>query len=161
VPVGEERGFAVLDPARAATLRAWTSTLIPASGALPAAGEVGAAEYIDATVFAAGRLRGLLREGLRALDDIAGSRAGRPFADCDAEGRAAALRELEASDVRGVFGMVRDLTYEAYYAHPRVLELLATTTGWRAGAAGAGTPLPDFDERLLARMRRDPHYRRA
>src|SRR3979490_2028919 len=29
VPVGEPRGFAVLDPARAATLRAWGATPIP------------------------------------------------------------------------------------------------------------------------------------
>src|SRR5713226_7544285 len=32
VPVGTPRGFVVLDPARAATLKAWTSTLIPAVG---------------------------------------------------------------------------------------------------------------------------------
>ncbi len=161
VPVGEARGFAVLDPARAAALRAWTSTLIPASGPLPAAGDVGAAEYIDATVLEAGRLRGRLREGLRQLDEIAGGRAGRPFAGCDAEARASILRELEAADTSGVFAMVRDLTYEAYYVHPHVLDLLAAATGWRSDVAVAGSALPDFDEGLLARMRRAPRYRRA
>src|SRR6266850_6823263 len=50
VPVGEQRDFAVLDPARAATLKAWVATLIPASGSRPDASEVGAAEYVDATV---------------------------------------------------------------------------------------------------------------
>src|SRR5262249_42809608 len=93
VPVGEARGCVVLDPARAATLSAWTSALIPAAGALPAAGDVGAAEYIDATVLAAGRLRGRLREGLRRLDEIAERRAGEPFVDCDPEMRASVLRE--------------------------------------------------------------------
>lgn len=161
VPVGVERDFAVLDPPRAAALRAWTSTLIPASGPLPAAGDVGAAEYIDATVFAAGRLRGILREGLRQLDEIAGGRGGRVFVDCAAEARSSILRELEAADTSGVFGMVRDLTYEAYYAHPRVLDLLAAATGWRGDVAISGSTLADFDERLLARMRREPRYRRA
>src|SRR5215510_7605420 len=85
VPVGEMRGFAALEPARAAALSAWTSGLIPAAGPMPAAGDVGAAEYIDATVLTAGRLRGLLREGLRQLDEIAGGRTGRPFVECDAE----------------------------------------------------------------------------
>jgi hypothetical protein len=161
VPVGEARGFAALDPARAAALSAWTSALIPAAGPMPAAGDVGAAEYIDATVLMAGRLRGRLREGLRQLDEIAAGRAGRPFAECDAETRASILREFEAADTSGVFGMVRDLTYEAYYAHPRVLDLLASATGWRSDAAATGSALPDFDEGLLARMRRAPRYRRG
>jgi gluconate 2-dehydrogenase subunit 3-like protein len=161
VPVGEARGFAALDPARAAALSAWTSELIPAAGPMPAAGDVGAAEYIDATVLAAGRLRGLLRRGLRQLDEIAGGRAGRPFAECDAETRASILREFEAADTSGLFGLVRDLTYEAYYAHPRILDLLASATGWRSGVAATGSALPDFDEGLLARVRRAPRYRRG
>src|SRR5260370_27752399 len=49
VPVGSPRDFAVLDPDPAATLRAWTATLIPAAGLRPDAGSVRAAEYIDAT----------------------------------------------------------------------------------------------------------------
>jgi hypothetical protein len=122
---------------------------------------VGAAEYIDATVLGAGRLRGRLHEGLRQLDEIAVGRAGRPFAECDVETRASVLRELEAADTSGVFGMVRDLTYEAYYAHPRVLDLLASSTGWRSDLTALGSALPDFDERLLARVRRAPRYRRG
>src|SRR5262249_22974878 len=161
VAVGEARGFGALDPARAAALTAWTSALIPAAGPMPAAGDVGAAEYIDATVLAAGRLRGLLREGLRQLDEIAGGRAGCPFAECDAETRASILREFEAADTSGVFGFVRDLTYEAYYAHPRILDLLASVTGWRSDVAATGSALPDFDEGLLARVRRTPRYRRG
>src|SRR5262245_46813399 len=161
IPVGEARGFAALDPVRAAALSAWTSTLIPAAGPMPAAGDVGAAEYIDATVLRAGRLRGRLRDGLRQLDEIAAGRAGRPFSECDAETQASVLRELEAADTSGVFGMVRDLTYEAYYAHPHVLDLLASSTGWRSDPTASGSALADFDERLLARVRRAPRYRRG
>jgi hypothetical protein len=162
VPVGEERGFVVLDPARAALLRAWTSALIPAGGRFPAAGDVGAAEYIDATAFLAPRVRGFLLDGLRALDSLAARDSGRPFVDCDPGGQAAILRLYEAEDATEVFGMIRELTYEAYYAHPRVLDVLGSTTGWRADAANSGSTLEEFDESLLARMKKiTPHYRKA
>jgi len=67
VPVGEPRGFSVLDAPRATTLRAWVATLIPARGARPDAAEVGAAEYVDATVFLVPALRPAL---MQAIDRI-------------------------------------------------------------------------------------------
>jgi hypothetical protein len=58
--------------------------------------------------------------------------------------------------------MVRDLTYEAYYAHPRVLEALERVTGWRYETAIAGAEMEPFDERLLERMRTaPPRYRKV
>lgn len=162
VSVGEERAFVVLDPDRAALLRAWTSALIPASGQLPAAGDVGAAEYIDATAFLAPRIRGLLLDALRAVDNLASRNAGRALVDCDPRRQVAILREFEAVDGTGAFSMVRELTYEAYYAHPRVLNVLGSTTGWRADAAVSGSALEEFDEALLARMKKvKPHYRKT
>ena len=56
VPVGVPRTFKVLDPQRAATLRGWVECLVPARRGRPSAAEVGAAEYIDATVDIAGGL---------------------------------------------------------------------------------------------------------
>jgi hypothetical protein len=35
IPVGEARGFSVLDASLAATLQAWVATMIPARGARP------------------------------------------------------------------------------------------------------------------------------
>src|SRR3981189_2134364 len=81
VPVGEPRGSAVLDPARAATLKAWVATLIPADGSRPDAGAVGAAEYIDATVSKVPSLRPALLTALDRIEVIAQSKARRAFAE--------------------------------------------------------------------------------
>ena len=162
VPIGVEREFIVLDPDRAATLRAWVSALIPARGERPAAGEVGAAEYVDATVFLTPRLRGVLLDGIDTVDQLAQKLAGRRFAEAPPPERTEVLRAFEANDPLDAFPMVRDLTYEAYYAHPRVLDVLELETGWRYEVAFSGSELEPFDESLLARMRTlPPRWRKA
>ena len=151
VPVGEPRGFKVLDPARAATLKAWVATLIPARGARPDAAEVGAAEYVDATVFLVPALRPAL---LQAIDEL--ERLG--FSG-DREG---VLRQFEAVDASDAFNMVRDFTYEAYYGHPRVLAALEKETGWSSSSPTEGSEMKAFDAAPLERVRKLPaHWRRA
>src|SRR6266851_2412441 len=91
VPVGTPRGFVVLDPARAATLKAWTSTLIPASGRRPDAGSVGAAEYIDATVHLVPSMRPALLHAIDEVEKLARSVSGRALTECSAEERESVL----------------------------------------------------------------------
>ncbi len=162
VPIGIERGFAVLDADRAGVLRAWVSALIPARGERPAAGEVCAAEYVDATVFLTPRLRGVLLDGIDTVDQLARKQFGHRFAEATPPEQAEVLRTFEANDPLDAFPMVRDLTYEAYYAHPRVLDVLERETGWRYEVAISGGELEPFDESLLARMRTvPPRWRKA
>ena len=156
IPIGIERGFAVLDADRAEALRAWVSALIPARGERPAAGEVGAAEYVDATVFLTPRLRGVLLDGIDTVEQLAHKLVGHRFVEADTTEQTEVLRAFEANDPHGSFPMVRDLTYEAYYAHPRVLEVLERETGWRFEVAFSGGDLEPFDEGLLARMKALP-----
>jgi Gluconate 2-dehydrogenase subunit 3 len=159
VPVGAERDFVLLDGKQAQTLRAWCGTLIPREGERPGADEAGAAEYVDATCAGARALVPALLEGLRQLDEIAGVRAGLPFHACPPAERASVLGELEHARAN-VFAMVRDFTYEAYYAHPQVLAVLERATGWRGTAPATGTPMAAFEERRLARVRQlSPLYR--
>jgi hypothetical protein len=156
IPIGIERGFTVLEPDRADALLAWVSTLIPARGERPAAGDVGAAEYVDATVFLTPRLRGVLLDGIDTIDQLAQKLVGRRFAEATPPERTEVLRAFEANDPLDAFPMVRDLTYEAYYAHPRVLDVLERETGWRYEVAFSGSELEPFDEDVLARMRTVP-----
>jgi hypothetical protein len=156
IPIGIERGFVVLDADRAEALRAWVSALIPARGERPAAGEVGAAEYVDATVFLTPRLRGVLLDGIDTVEQLALKLVGRWFTEADPSEQTEVLRAFEANDPLDAFPMVRDLTYEAYYAHPRVLEVLERETGWRYEVAFSGGDLEPFDEGLLARMKALP-----
>jgi hypothetical protein len=162
VPIGVEREFAVLDPDRAEALRAWVSALIPARGDRPAAGEIGAAEYIDATVFLTPRLRGVLLDGIDTVDQLSQKLAERRFVEATPLEQTEVLRAFEESDSLDAFPMVRDLTYEAYYAHPRVLDVLERETGWRYEVAISGGELEPFDESLLARIRTlPPRWRKA
>ena len=156
IPIGIEREFAVLDADRAEALRSWVSALIPARGERPAAGEVGATEYVDATVFLTPRLRGVLLDGIDTVERLAQKRIGRRFAEADPTEQTEVLRIFEANDPLDAFPMVRDLTYEAYYAHPRVLDVLERETGWRYDVAFSGGELEPFDEDLLARMKALP-----
>jgi hypothetical protein len=162
VPIGIERGFTVVDPDRAEALRAWVSALIPARSERPAAADIGAAEYVDATIFLTPRLRGVLLDAIDTVEQLAQKLAGRRFAEVTPSERAEVLRAFEANDPLDAFPMVRDLTYEAYYAHPRVLDVLERETGWRYEVAIAGGELEPFEERLLDQMRTvPPRWRQA
>jgi len=161
VPVGEPRGFAVLDPRRAGTLRAWTALLIPARGGRPSAADVGAAEYVDATVSRARSLLGPLLRATDRLDDEAVRRHHAPFVQLDGAAQLELLRLVEAQD-GDVFGMVLAFTYEAYYAHPAVLTALERETGWHGLVPVFGSPMEPLDQRLLDHVRSlPPHYRMA
>lgn len=162
VPVGERRGFAVLDPARAATLRAWTATLIPAGRGRPDAGSVGAAEYIDATVLAVPSLRPALIHSLDRIDFIARNKAQRAFAQCSAEERERLLRDFQVEDDADAFSMVSDFTYEAYYGNREVLAAIEATTGWKGLGPMKGAPMAPFDANQLARVKTlPPRWRKA
>jgi hypothetical protein len=154
--VGEPRGFAVLDPARAATLRAWTATLIPAAHGRPDAGALGAAEYIDATVLQVPSLRPALLHALDAVERIAMQKASRPFADCAADEREQLLRQFQVEGDADAFSMVSDFTYEAYYGNPEVLAALESATGWHGLGPVTGGPMAPFDAKLLKRVKALP-----
>jgi hypothetical protein len=156
VPVGEQRGFSVLDTVRAATLKAWVATLIPAGRGRPDAGAVGAAEYIDATVSKVPSLRPALLNALDVVDRIAQSKAQRAFADCTGDERERLLREFQRDGDADAFQMVSDFTYEAYYGHPDVLAALEAATGWKGLGPMKGGPMSPFDENLLERVRSLP-----
>ena len=147
---------AVLDRDRALTLRAWVDLLIPARGQRPAAGDAGATEYVDAVVFRAPRVRAPLFEAIDAIDRMSAERHGGEFAGQEPSDQIAILRAFVEGDGEGIFAVVRDLTYEAYYTNPRVLAVLQRETGWRYETAFSGSEMEPFDEALLARMRSSP-----
>jgi hypothetical protein len=160
VPVGKPRGFAILDPARAATLRAWTATLIPAAHGRPDAGALGAAEYIDATVLKVPSLRPALLHALESVERIAMNKVQKTFADCAEDIREQLLREFQVEGDADAFSMVSDFTYEAYYGHPEVLAALESATGWRGLGPVTGGPMSPFDAKLLDRVKSlPPHWR--
>jgi len=162
VPVGEPRGFSVLDERRAHTLTAWVGALIPAAGSRPDAAEVGAAEYIDATVLKVPALRPALLQALDRLEVLAATKARKAFSECAADEKERLLRELEVEDATDAFNMVRDFTYEAYYGHPRVLAALQADAKWSSTSPTQGSRMAPFDESRLGRVRSlPPRWRKA
>jgi hypothetical protein len=160
VAVGAPRTFVVLDPARAATLRAWAATLIPARGRRPDAGSVGAAEYVDATVHLVPSLRPALLHGLDEVERLAHSKTGHGFTEGSAEEREGVLRQFQAADDSDAFSMVSDFTYEAYYGHPIVLAAIEAENGWRGTAPMSPSVIAAFDAAQLDRVRTlPPRYR--
>ena len=159
VPVGEARDFVLLDPNRAATLKAWTSTLIPASGRRPDAGSVGAAEYVDATAHLVPSIRPALFHGIAEVERIARSRTGRAFTECSSEEREDVLRQFQAADP-DAFSMVSDFTYEAYYGHPKVLAAIEAEVGWRGTGPMTGSAMSPFDPTKLGRVLSMPPFYR-
>jgi hypothetical protein len=160
VPVGAPRAFVVLDPGRAATLKAWTATLIPAAGRRPDASSVGAAEYIDATVHLVPSIRPALLHGIDELERLAREKTGRSFSECSADEREHLLRQFQAGDDTDSFSMVSDFTYEAYYGHPEVLAAIEAENGWRGTGPMIGSAMAPFDPSQLARVRTmPPRYR--
>lgn len=160
VPVGAPRTFVVLDPARAATLKAWTAALIPAGGKRPNAGSVGAAEYIDATVHKVPSIRPALFHGIDEVEKLALAKTGKAFTDCSAKERENVLRQFQAADGSDAFSMVSDFTYEAYYGHPHVLAAIEAENGWRGTAPMTGSLMTAFDPSRLGRvLTLPPRYR--
>ena len=160
VPVGAPRSFVVLDAARAATLKAWTATLIPAAGHRPDAASVGAAEYIDATVYSVPSIRSALIHGIDEVERLALDKTRKGFAECSPAEREQLLRQFQAADDTDAFSMVNDFTYEAYYGHPDVLAAMEAENGWRGTGPMMGSEMAPFDQSLLARVRTmPPRYR--
>jgi hypothetical protein len=151
--VGEPQ---LLDADAQAILELWVDRLVPGNEHWPPASATPAIAYIDAM---------LRREPAAAPGVLAAVArlAQTGFAGADADGRAAALRELEASpDLAGAFAAVLEMTLEAYYRDPAVEAVVRERTGFDSRRTMTGTPLPPFDPGRLARVRSlPPRYRRA
>jgi hypothetical protein len=152
--------FSVLDGARQECLQDWTAQLIPGDDHWPSARDVDAAAYVDAVVARAPRVRALLLDALAALDRSALERHEAVFASCDRDDQLALVEELSQDGARGGFDLVLELTFEAYYRHPRVVAVMKERTGFDATLPHLGSQMQPFDESLLDRVRAlPPHYR--
>jgi Gluconate 2-dehydrogenase subunit 3 len=145
----------VFTSSQAALLRLVLNRLVPASGAFPAAGDLGLVEHLDRAAGAIPGSRRLLLEGLRQIEMLGGRWGG--FAALHGEEQDAVLREVEKGHPRP-FEALLEQTYSAYYSHPMVVQLL----GVEGPPQPLGFPLEPFDSGLTENVRRRaPIYRRA
>jgi len=147
--------FAVLDPDRQATLRAWVDTLIPGGGPWPPASERGVAEYIDNGAAGSGRLRRML---VQAVDELEASAGEEGFAGADLDRRIELLRAYEG-ERPATAAILLELSFEGYYRDRLVAHVVERQTGFRVSGPLAGIPSEEFDEALVEAVRsRPPHY---
>lgn len=156
VPSGVPRGeFAILDPARVAALTAWVSVLIPGEGTesgpegrWPSAADIGAVEYIDQNLIRAPRLRPRVLDLIGRAERIAKAKHGQGFAGLTAADRRAIMVACEEAEATA-FGLIKELTYEAYYRDPGVLRVVERRTGFRPRLAVDGFAVPRYDDEVM------------
>lgn len=145
----------VFTPSQAELLRLVLNRLVPASGAFPAAGDLGLVEHLDRAAGTAPSSRRLLLEGLRHIEMLGGHGGG--FAALPDETQDAVLRDVEKGRP-AAFEALLQQTYSAYYSHPAVVQLL----GVEGPPQPRGYPLEPFDLGLTENVRRrPPTYRRT
>jgi Gluconate 2-dehydrogenase subunit 3 len=134
-------------------LRAAIDEIIPAGDGMPAAGDVGAIEYLDQLIHEIPNLRQAFEKTLAVVKQISLKRFQKDFASLSREQRISVLRDLERQSSQDVFPVLRDSVYEAYYTQPRIWKLI----GYDFHATNQhGPQMKSFDEILLAEVRKRP-----
>ena len=122
--------------------------LVPADGAMPGAGDIEVAQFIDDLLIEAPHLRRPILDVLTAVH-TAGPATQASDAALDAQ-----LTRIEQAHP-AAFGVLVHATYTAYYSHPQVLDAI----GWVPPDAEVAPPEP-FDTTVLdAVRRRGPIYK--
>jgi hypothetical protein len=99
--------------------------IIPASadGRLPAAGQLGAADYLDRSLGAMPELKAMIAQGIDALDALARRRDPRGLDGLSADERTAVLAEHAGSEHSFPPILIMH-TFAGYYQDPRILAVL-------------------------------------
>ncbi len=147
-----------LDASDRTLLAAILDTLLPAHEGVPAAGELGIGEAIEALLDDGAR-RGRIVTVLRATEIALG---GAALSDRDAAAREALVREVETGEP-AAFATLIECAYRTYYSDPRVLARLERTHGYPARPPQPlGHAIEPWDDALVAKQReRGPIWRPA
>ena len=110
----------VLVEAQRALLASVLDRLIPPSGELPGAGQLGVAGYIDRVTAGTVDLRRPILGALGQIEAAAGRRYGSSFTDLSGEHQDEVLRGVESSEPE-LFGTLLQQAYNGYYSSPKVI----------------------------------------
>ena len=115
--------MSVLVESQLAVLTSVLDRLIPPSGELPGAGNLGVAGHIDRVIADCVALRKPILGALGQIEAEAGRRYGSSFDDLSGERQDEVLREVESSEPE-LFGTLLRQAYNGYYSNPRVIQAL-------------------------------------
>lgn len=137
---------AILSDAQRSLLAAVLNRLVPAAGDMPAAGDLGIAEFVESVAAGSSGKRRTLMDGLVKIE-LAASERGGSFTDLPESAQINALQVVEASSPE-LFQELITQTYRGYYTNETVCGAL----GYRPPNREDYDPLP-FDELLLEPVR--------
>jgi len=153
----EEPSTGELSPEELKALGAAMDEIIPASDDMPAATEVGGLEYLENLIREMPELQQNVRRALASLENESRSRYKKEFPLLSSPERARVLDEMERHAAPGLFKVLRDCTYEAYYLQPKVWKLI----GYEFHPTNErGPSMKPFDESALGEVRKRPRYYR-
>lgn len=136
----------ILSDSQRGMLAAVLNRIVPASGDMPAAGELGIADFVESVAAGANPKRRLLMEGLVRIE-LAASERGGSFAALAEQAQDETLRAVQTESPEFFQELVTQ-TYRGYYTHETVCGAL----GYRPPNRSDYDPLP-FDESLLEPVR--------
>lgn len=136
----------ILSDSQRAMLVAVLNRLVPAAGAMPAAGDLGIAGFVESVAAGSTGKRRTLMDGLVRIE-LAASELGGSFADLSEAAQVGALQSVEASSPEFFQELVTQ-TYRGYYTNETVCGAL----GYRPPNREDYDPLP-FDELLVEPVR--------
>ena len=151
-------GSRVFNQGQRALVKEVLARIIPAQGNLPHAGDLGLVDFIEAAISPRPHHRRLFIDGLADIEITANRQEGQAFAGLPGPAKDATLRAVETSNADFFQELVRQ-TYNGYYTHPRILDLVGYSP---APPRSHGEPPDLLDDTLLAKQRqRAPFWKKA
>lgn len=157
----ETGAFTVLDGERRQTLSAWVGRVIPSEPPWPGADELDTVAYIDAVIAKAPELRPTILSGIDRIERTAQAAHRTSFHELPIDAQVAILTEAEATLAPAAFSVVVELTYEAYYRHPQVQQVVKERTGFDVRNTIDGKPMKPFPIELLTEVGERPDRYRS
>ena len=136
----------ILDRAQRSLLAAVLNRIVPAEGAMPAAGDLGIAAFVESVAAGSSAARRQLLDGLTRIELTAGAQ-GSSFGVLSPEAQVDVLQTVAAASP-AFFQELVTQTYRGYYTNESVCDLLS----YRAPNRADYRPIP-FDESLLEPVR--------
>ena len=136
----------ILSAEQRALLVAALNRIVPAQGEMPAAGDLGTAEFVESVAAGTSAKRRSLLDGLLRIELAAAERGG-AFASLPSDAQTETLLAVQATDPEFFQELVTQ-TYRGYYTNETVFDLLS----YRAPNREDYDPIP-FDESLLEPVR--------
>ena len=157
IPIGcapkeDSKEGVILETSLQNILKLALNEIIPKSGEMPSASEVGVAEYILDILKENLDLISAFKQVLTKLNIQSKDSTNTNFVSLDSKKRIAVLKQYENAQPE-LFMVLKDFVYEGYYINEKVWKLI----GYEPyPTVSAGPAMEPFDEKLLNRVKQIP-----